>query len=108
MCRGYGIICCPSETSAAILLNSEHMYEGRTLIIERMKTANQLAQKYDDLKSRKVKVLIRLPSSLSWDNASFRNHFSEFGDIQSAFLKLEPVDFYKNRVLMGNIIYKRP
>lgn len=104
-CRGHGTISCPDQSTADKLLSCEHSYNGRRIIIERIKSPEEIARKYEDLQARKLKIIIPLPTTYRWTNSNFVQHFAQFGPLESAHLKEEPVRYYQEEVLMGNVTF---
>lgn len=104
-CRGHGKIYCSTPETAELLLGRSHFLYGRKIVIENLKSKNEISQKYRNLYSRKVRIVISLPTTLIWNNHTFRIHFEKFGSIDIAHLKESPILYQGAMVLVGNVTF---
>lgn len=106
-CRGHGTIICPDHHIAKILLTESFFLYGRRLVIEELLSDQELVNKYNDLTSRKLKIVIRYPSKIKWTNQFFIKHFRSFGEMDIVHLKEDPFIYLGKMSLVGNVTFKR-
>lgn len=106
-CRGYGTLTCSSQDAVERILQAQHRLFDRRIIIERVKTQEEVSLKYRDLTERKLRIMFptALHPDFGWTNASFIAHFEAFGEIENAKLYPIPEKIHGEYYYVGNLTF---
>ena len=106
-CRGYGTLTCSSQDAMVRILGAEHHLFDRRIIIERVKSQEEVNKKYKDLTQRKLRIMfpISLHHNFLWTNENFIAHFGTFGEIENAKLYPTPEKIHGEYYYVGNLTF---
>ena len=106
-CRGYGTLTCSSQEAVERILQAQHRLFDRRIIIERVKTQEEVSHKYQDLTERKLRIMFPTArhTVFGWTNARFVAHFATFGEIENAKLYPIPEKIHGEYYYVGNLTF---